>query len=1135
MIRYFRRYEKWIFWGIVIVILPTFSVTGIMFSTCGQRDTAPAGKIYGEEVPDETFRVAQERLGRFYQVIAPGRQERDDDIVWNHLIFLRQAEEAGVQVSDDELAEEVRRRFKDRDQARRAYERFEKEFPGFARAQSWQRERILQQLYMEEAANAKFSREEYEKTLEAVKLDPVEFEATLRERMRIEKLVKLVQASGKPDPEKVYESFQEEAHRRKAAYVVFKSDDHKPDEGKTSVEELKKYYDRHGDRFREPRKVDVEWVAVKAAGFEKDVPPLTEKELETRYEGQKERWRLPDAPSPGGTATAVTATAQPRYRPLAEVRREIESEVRMDRKLDLARKKAEEVRAGVLADLTAGKAVSLTAVAKAGGAEFGRSDLVEPIDLVAEKDILHMNLLNVVEKLGTSGPASLSETLTHTDGVSAFFLRLAERREPRTPPFDEIQAKVRESYFRGLEEELRKYHLDNASKYKTPASAAIEYVFVPFKRFEKDVPKDVTGTAREEQLRKKAGTLLGDVREAASAKGPDGKPRDIETVALEKGADHQRADVLKSGKDADLPADIRAIEAAVRLERGDDEVGKISPAIENDAKTGVFAYVVKSVKPEKQLTLEESKERVRRDVLDERAFERARDAADGFAKEAAPKPAEFRALAAAKGLKVADTAFVGRKDKVEGLSDSSRLVGGVFALAGVGDVGGPAVDFEGKTATVYRFVAKEPADPAKFKDREKDVREAVAADARDALVVDWDLRVRLEARQVDEAVLKEVYGLRYGDEGLAEVEAAHIWVAADAKTINDRLAEKAKKDAESTLAEIRAGARFDDLARKRSQDPGSRRRGGDLGFNKRGRMVPEFDAVMFALKPGELSEPVKTQFGWHLIQVVERRGDEVKARHILFRAERGEDEEGNPLPLDAETRKLAMDTALEKAKKAEARLQAGEEFAAVAKETTEEPRSGEKRAYDFEAPLERAAFAAKPGEATEVLGIGGKWHLVLVEELSSEGRGPDAVKPRVVRHIQAEGDRGKRTLDQIRNELVEKRATLEREVQLGKGAGGLRGVKYEYRKAFEEYAQKESAAPSGPGGGRVGVFRPDPDFERWGPAFREKVLALKDGETSGVFEGKDGYHIVKVIGRVKKSYDDAKKDVAGSLLESLEF
>ena len=74
---------------------------------------------------------------------------------------------------------------------------------------------------------------------------------------------------------------------------------------------------------------------------------------------------------------------------------------------------------------------------------------------------------------------------------------------------------------------------------------------------------------------------------------------------------------------------------------------------------------------------------------------------------------------------------------------------------------------------------------------------------------------------------------------------------------------------------------FAELAKKYSEDPGSAAQGGDLGFFRRGELAPEYEATALGLRPGELSDPVETEFGFHLIQVLEIKGSTFNTRHIL--------------------------------------------------------------------------------------------------------------------------------------------------------------------------------------------------------------------------------------------------------------
>ena len=101
------------------------------------------------------------------------------------------------------------------------------------------------------------------------------------------------------------------------------------------------------------------------------------------------------------------------------------------------------------------------------------------------------------------------------------------------------------------------------------------------------------------------------------------------------------------------------------------------------------------------------------------------------------------------------------------------------------------------------------------------------------------------------------------------VRASHILILADEKA-DEATKKKARAQIEAVNKRVKAGEDFAQLAKEHSQD-GSAAQGGDLNFFGRGRMVPPFEQAAFALKPGEVSDIVTTQFGYHIIKVTERR------------------------------------------------------------------------------------------------------------------------------------------------------------------------------------------------------------------------------------------------------------------------
>jgi peptidyl-prolyl cis-trans isomerase C len=142
--------------------------------------------------------------------------------------------------------------------------------------------------------------------------------------------------------------------------------------------------------------------------------------------------------------------------------------------------------------------------------------------------------------------------------------------------------------------------------------------------------------------------------------------------------------------------------------------------------------------------------------------------------------------------------------------------------------------------------------------------------ARNRLLMDSLLASKGKAATTDDAEKKVYEDAAKQISGEQEVHARHILV-------------ETEDEAKAVKAELDKGADFADLAKKKSKDPGASD-GGDLGFFTKEQMVPEFSEVAFKLNPGQVSDPVKSQFGWHIIKVEEKRNrkppefDQVKAQ-----------------------------------------------------------------------------------------------------------------------------------------------------------------------------------------------------------------------------------------------------------------
>jgi peptidyl-prolyl cis-trans isomerase C len=166
-----------------------------------------------------------------------------------------------------------------------------------------------------------------------------------------------------------------------------------------------------------------------------------------------------------------------------------------------------------------------------------------------------------------------------------------------------------------------------------------------------------------------------------------------------------------------------------------------------------------------------------------------------------------------------------------------------------------------------KIVAK-AAEAKKIEDR--DDFKARLAFARNRLLMDNLLAAEGKAATTDDAMKKVYDEAAKQIEGEQEVHARHILV-------------ETEDEAKAIEAELKKGADFAELAKKKSKDPGASD-GGDLGFFTKDQMVPEFSAAAFSLEPGKISDPVKSQFGWHVIKVEEKRNrkapdfDQVKSQ-----------------------------------------------------------------------------------------------------------------------------------------------------------------------------------------------------------------------------------------------------------------
>jgi len=250
------------------------------------------------------------------------------------------------------------------------------------------------------------------------------------------------------------------------------------------------------------------------------------------------------------------------------------------------------------------------------------------------------------------------------------------------------------------------------------------------------------------------------------------------------------------------------------------------------------------------------------------------------------------------------------------------------------------------------------------------LKEKYRSDTRERMMIQRliDKRVRPKAAAPTSREVEAFYATHKDSipDEPEKVQLQHILIV---PKIGQAAETRAQDRARAAMAELRAGKSFSAVAAKYSDDPGSSGRGGDLGWFGRGAMVPQFDAAVFGLKPGETTkQPVRTQFGFHIIRLAERNGDQVRASHILVMVK--------PSAQDIGRARKTIDGL-------RSRIAAGEDFGTVARtyshDNDSKARGGDLGLVPVEAfpeEVKNELAAMKEAEVSDVIETETGYHLV---------------------------------------------------------------------------------------------------------------------------------------------------------------
>lgn len=258
----------------------------------------------------------------------------------------------------------------------------------------------------------------------------------------------------------------------------------------------------------------------------------------------------------------------------------------------------------------------------------------------------------------------------------------------------------------------------------------------------------------------------------------------------------------------------------------------------------------------------------------------------------------------------------------------------------------------------------------------KKIRKDTRKVLKEQLLVEQTRAMKFQGMKISRREVEEFYN-QYQDSLPGKPETVEISHILKLVKPSEKSLSEAYKKASALLEQIKNGANFEKLAEQYSDDKASAKRGGDLGLISRGDFVTEFETAAFQLKDGEISDIVQTQFGFHIIQMIERRGEKIHTRHILVQV----------LPTPEDEQRV-----INELNELRARALNGEDFSELALEYSDDENVQKDRGFlgEFETDkliipqFKTIVRELQPGEISKPFKTEFGYHIVLLNKRSAE-------------------------------------------------------------------------------------------------------------------------------------------------------
>jgi len=1087
MLGFLHRHQKSLMLVLLVPALLAMGITGAVLSVLTYQSQPKAGQVFGETVDNQEIQKLRQMFGV---------SGSSDENVWQYYAQLTWAERNGISVSRKEVGANV-------------LPEIEAQINQTAMADEWKAKKgdftnpAGQQLFkqlMEKYQGRKITAAEYAKFFKDRNMSVADYEAQQVKDQKVLRLKNVLKDLGTVSPDEVWEKYQEDNHLRTLSLIELDAAKYAPSlaaaegtPGYVSAKQVDNYYQLRRADYNVPRRVDMTYLGLSFA----DVGQV-----------------LPETGAPGATPEALAELNARKNICAIGSEADFEDELTEAYWDEAARNKIAEVMDAVADRVEAARDAKKTADLAAIASEVrtslklheriqfeqGRTGLVE-LNSIQEVDVLagfaSSRWFRVAEAERTSDVFASSK--------GWFVIQSKEIKVARTPPFKEVEAQVRSDYARGSEAEQQAYFEGHKSEFKQDQAYAVRWWYMADSAAggKHDAAREMLEAAVSDAKRRRVDLLL-DTEVPNGSKLRDGKAEEATEADLAK------LDVIK--------AQAKNVGIAVQ--------GQYSRAFEYEGGWAVFK--LQKVLPPRYAEFEEVQDKIAEKVALERAVERAEvAAADLLSDLSVAKGEALQAILKDKGLVERETeAFARTETKLEGIEDAGRLVGEAFST--LAELGGPyfsvVPDAANQRVFLVRANKRVDAPEAGFKDQYVKIRTDLLSKTRLDYQEETLRNMLLRAKQIEQAQVDYAMTVTDGPGGEARLTLRQVFLPPDVETIDAYLDSAARGKIVKAQQALAKGTAWATVVLEHSEHDSTRRMAGALPALSREDLIPEYGTefveAAFGLRLNQVSEPIKSKIGLHLVRAIEQRPDgRYVFQHILVAM----DAKRVPAEILAKAKQISRD----KLTKAQADLAAGKTFGEVAAEVGfegDEFGRGQDLKIAFVTDWERAALDQylqlelpenDPNvdtigwvpEAAEITIKGQKsFHLFLADRPEGARGSFDDTRfeNRYAFHI------ARSTKDGIESDRAEFKKKL---VEIAEG-DDMWSAKL---KAFKKIAQANSEAPSASKGGGMGLIRIKPYLQGLGGAYLKAVCYKPDGTpvTAGyrtpIIESKAGFHLVEVV------------------------